>query len=465
MKQWLCFMALLASSLATRAELPASVAAALAQAGIPQSHVSIFVQPVDSTTPSISHNATKPMNPASLMKLLTTYAALDVLTPAYRWKTEVYRDGEVRQGVLYGNLILKGYGDPSFDAAQFWRLLMALQQAGIQHIQGDFIIDKTHFAEVAQGSPPFDDEIWRAYNALPSAFLVNGRHTSFKFSAANGAVTIQQEFELPQIQIVNRMQVKAGSCDNWRQDVRYEVKALAEKVTVTFDGTLPSACDARYMELSVLDDSHYAFYTFKKLWAQLGGSLSGDLVVKAKPDHATLVMTHLSAPLGDVIRDINKWSNNLMARQLLLTLAAEKQAIPATEAEGAHVVRQALMQRGISVDHLVLDNGSGLSRNGRVTAQQLGQMLTIVYNSSVMPEFMSSLSILGLDGTAKNRLSDSQLQGRAHLKTGSLEGVSTIAGYLINQKNQRLVMVMMVNHSKAYLSRAVQDTLMRALAE
>ncbi|HEY0563284.1 MAG TPA: D-alanyl-D-alanine carboxypeptidase/D-alanyl-D-alanine-endopeptidase [Methylophilus sp.] len=465
MKLLLCFLSLLAFSLAAHAELPASVVAALAQAGIPQSNVSIYVQPVDSATPTISHNATKAMNPASLMKLVTTFAALDILTPAYRWKTEVYRDGEVKQGELYGNLILKGYGDPSFDAARFWRLLMALQQAGITQVKGDFIIDKTHFAEQTQAKQPFDDEIWRAYNAMPSAFLVNGRHTSFKFAAENGAVTINQEFELPQIKIINRMQVKAGACDNWRQDLRYVVKPLGENVQVTFDGTLPSACDVRYMELSVLDDTHYAFYSFKKLWAQLGGTFNGRLVVKAKPENATLVMTHQSSALGDVIRDINKWSNNLMARQLLLTLAAEKNGIPAIEAEGATVIKQSLMQHGLTIDNLVMDNGSGLSRSGRVTAQQLGQILVMAYASPVMPEFMSSLSIIGLDGTAKNRLSSSSMQGRAHLKTGSLDGVSSIAGYLINKKNQRLIMVMMVNDAKAYLSRTAQDALMRAIAE
>ena len=189
---------LASNSFSAQAELPASVADALKKAGILQSSVAIFVQPVDAATPSISHNADKSMNPASVMKLVTTHAALDLLTPNYRWKTEIYKDGSVQNGSLNGNLIIKGYGDPSFKAQEFWRLLMSLQQAGIKQINGDFVIDKSHFAKNVGNRKTFDDETWRAYNAEPSAFLVNGRNTSFKFVATDFGVNVTQEFELRQ---------------------------------------------------------------------------------------------------------------------------------------------------------------------------------------------------------------------------------------------------------------------------
>jgi len=146
------------------------------------------------------------MNPASVMKLVTTYAALEKLGPAYRWKTEVYRDGEVRSGVLRGNLILKGYGDPNFQVQDFWRLLMRLQQLGIRSVHGNLIIDKTYFNPQTTAIT-FDEEVWRAYNATPSAFLVGGRKTSLQFDVVDGQVQVQQEFPIPEVEIQSELKI------------------------------------------------------------------------------------------------------------------------------------------------------------------------------------------------------------------------------------------------------------------
>ena len=455
---------LASNSFSAQAELPASVADALKKVGIPQSSVAIFVQPVDAATPSISHNADKSMNPASVMKLVTTHAALDLLTPNYRWKTEIYKDGSVQNGSLNGNLIIKGYGDPSFKAQEFWRLLMSLQQAGIREINGDFIIDKSHFAKNVGNRKTFDDETWRAYNAEPSAFLVNGRNTSFKFVATDFGVNVTQEFELSEVQIVNNMKLSAGACGEWRSRFGYTVKTLETKTldsksVVTFNGAFSPDCGERYLELSVFDDEKYAFYTFKKLWKELGGKFNGRLKVQEIPMGATKVLEQVSDPLGYVIRDINKWSNNLMARQLLLTIAAEKNGVPATEAKGEAAIKTWLADKGQKIDELVIENGSGLSRTERISAAHLGQLLVAAYHSAIMPELMASLPILAQDGTVKKRLNDSPANGRAHLKTGSLDGVSAIAGYVLDSQNKRQVLVMLINDKNAGASKNAQDAL------
>ena len=452
------FMSLFISALAF-ADLPISLVDALKKSSIPQSSVAVYVQAVDAATPFISHNANKSLNPASVMKLVTTNAALDLLTPAYRWKTEVYRDGELQNGVLNGNLIVKGYGDPSFNAQEFWRLLMSLQQAGIREIKGDLIIDKTFFAKSVGTRKTFDDETWRAYNAEPSAFLVNGRNTSFKFVATAAAVNLSQEFELPEIQIVNNMRVSQAACGEWRNKFGYTVESLSNKAVVTFNGTFSPDCGERYLELSVLSDEQYAFYIFKKLWRELGGVFNGQLKLQELPVSAVKVIEQVSDPLGYVVRDINKWSNNLMARQLLLTLGAEKQGLPATEAKGAAVIKDWLATKGIDAKELVIENGSGLSRIERINSEHLGQMLVSAYHSPVMPELLASLPILGIDGTTMKRLKTSASAGRVHLKTGSLDGVSSIAGYVLNAQNNRYVVVMTVNHNKALDSKAAQDAL------
>ena len=454
------------------AELPISVANALKKSGIPQNSVAIYVQAVDAQTaeaqtpeaqtPLISHNANKSMNPASVMKLVTTNAALDLLTPAYRWKTEFYRDGEVINGVLIGDLIIKGNGDPSFKAQDFWRLLMAVQQAGITKITGNLIIDKSFFVSVDH-KKSFDNDPWRAYNALPSAFLVNGRNTSFKFEVADKAVKINQEFALPEIQIVNNMVLSQGACGDWRGQMRYEIGVNDNKSVVIFNGSFSPDCGEKYLELIVFNDEQYAFYMFKKIWRELGGTFNGQLKTKSVPNSAIKITEHLSEPLGYVVRDINKWSNNLMARQLLLTLAAQMRGLPATETNGATVIKDWLNNKQINATELVVENGSGLSRLERINAQHLGQLLVNAYNSPIMPEFIASLPILGVDGTTAKRLKTSSSAGRAHLKTGSLDGVNAIAGYVLNAQNKRFVVVMIINHNKASDGKLAQDCLIEWL--
>jgi D-alanyl-D-alanine carboxypeptidase/D-alanyl-D-alanine-endopeptidase (penicillin-binding protein 4) len=442
-----------------QAALPTAVAESLRNADIPLTSVAVYVQPLDAATPSVSHNADKSLNPASVMKLVTTHAALDLLTPAYRWKTEVYRDGSLENGVLYGNLIIKGYGDPSFKAQEFWRLLMSLQQAGMKEIKGDMVIDKSYFAYNVGNTKTFDNETWRAYNAGPSAFMVNGRSSSFKFTATESGVNVSQEFELPEIQIINHMKLSNADCGEWRNRFGYMVNQTEHASIVTFNGTFSPECGERYLELSVVDDEKYAFYTFKKLWRELGGVFNGGLKIQEAPLDAPKILEQTSDPLGYVIRDINKWSNNLMARQLLLTLAAEKIGLPATEAKGMLAITAWLAQKNLKFDELVVENGSGLSRTERISAQHLGQLLVSAYHDAVMPEFMASFSVAGLDGTAQKRLKDTQLHGRVHLKTGSIDGVSSIAGYVLDSQNKRHVLVMLVNDKKAGASKHAQDAL------
>lgn len=452
-----------------QAALPVNIQEALNKAQLPAESVAIVVQPLDGGTPLISHNAAKAMNPASVMKLVTTYAALEALTPAYRWKTEIYRNGPLSQGVLEGDLIIKGYGDPALTVAEFWRLLQQVQQQGVRQIKGNLVLDLTMYAPEVCQRPVLDDEPWRAYNANPSALLLNGRNTSFRFAATKVAgkptVQITQEFDLPQIRVINTMQTRKGACNDWRGDVHYSVTPYADGVTVAFTGTLPEQCDERYLELSVLSDTQYVYASFKKLWAQLGGQFNGQLVLAPTTDAATLVTTWSSSPLDTVVRDINKWSNNVMARQLLLTIGLEAGFTPADEVGAVLALKQVLRLRGLNFPELVLENGSGLSRIERISAEHLAQLLVTAWQRPVMPVFIASMPILGLDGTTKKRLADGASKGMAYLKTGSLEGVSSIAGYVQDTAGKRYVLVVMANHVDAAMVRQVQDILLKQLIE
>ena len=337
---------------------------------------------------------------------------------------------------------------------------MSLRQQGLKQIKGDLIIDKSYFATSVSTHKVFDNEKWRSYNALPSAFLVNGRNTSFKFTVNNKQVNVSQEIELPEVEIINNMKLVKGGCGSWRNRFKYDVNASNKKAVVTFTGNFSSQCGEKYLELSLFDDDHYAFFMFKKLWEQVGGVFNGKLRSQTEmPLQVVKLVTQGSKPLANIVRDVNKWSNNVMARQILLTIAADYHDKPASEVRGMLAVKSWMADNGRNADKWVIENGSGLSRIERVTAEGLGQMLVDAYRGPTMPELMSSLPILSLDGTLITRLRETPVSGRAHMKTGSINGVKAVAGYVLDAKNRRNVVVMIVNHAKASSSKNAQDAL------
>lgn len=466
-KSFAALLLLIWQSLAS-AQLPAPVSEALGKAGVPQEAVSVYVQSVDKQDGQyirlVDHRVEQAMNPASTMKLLTTYAGLELLGPAYRWRTELYRDGEVKDGVLQGNLVIKGYGDPALMAEDIWRLVNRLRQTGMREIRGDLVLDNSYFASTAPGEAAFDNEPYRAYNATPGALVSNLKSTSFRFMADAQQPVIQADPELPEIVVVNQVKWVAGGCGDWKSRLSYAVSKQENRSIVTFGGSYATACGEKVLELNVQDEAVYTYNLFHTLWQQVGGSITGGLRVQSTPVSASKLFQHESAPLADVIRRINKYSNNLMARQLFLTLGAEKVAVPAREADGDQAVRAWLAAKGLSFPELVLENGAGLSRIERISAAHLGGLLQQAYVSPVMPELMSSLPVLAVDGTTRKRLNGSAAQGRAHLKTGSLEGVRAIAGYLLDQKGRRWVVVFMVSHENAGASKPAQDALLEWVA-
>ena len=464
MKNTVGMFVLMASQFA-HAELPNSVNIELQKIGLPANNVSVYVQalaeqPALLNKPLITHQATVALNPASTMKLLTSYAGLALLGPAYRWKTEVYADGNLSNGVLNGNLYLKGYGDPNLTTADFWRLLSNLRQQGVQQIKGDLIIDSSYFASQAQSTGSFDGEETRAYNAIPSALTINGKTTSFRFDADANQVSVTFEPNLAEVKVNNLLKVGNADCVNWRSALRHGIKREGDSATVTFSGAYPANCSEKYFELLVLDENNYNLSLFRKLWSGLGGSFTGKLRVQNVPSNAFKLMEQDSETLAQTLIDINKWSNNLMARQLLLTIAAEQVGIPATEDNGTLAINRWLASLGLNFSELVIENGSGLSRVERISAEHMGALLVHAYYSPVMPELMGSLPVLAVDGTMLKRMRNSSAQGRAHLKTGSINGVFSMAGYVLGQNGKRYVVVFMANNAKAPLTKPAQDALL-----
>ena len=480
----------------SRMDIPHSVQHELAKAKIPFSAVTLLVQPVDGSLPRLSFNAQMAFNPASVMKLVTTYAALQELGPDYRWRTELRsRQRPTSSGVLPGDLVIRGRGDPKLDLRHFWQLLQQLRTQGVHEIRGNVLLDRRYFdmAKItADAAQAFDDQPWRSYNALPDALLVN--FSSFKVqleSAANSSpsprhVRATLEPALSDLLVDNQIALDSqASCGNWRSSLRVRLAAAGPQAVLAspawreeragpfetsplrlqLTGTYPEKCGTKSWYLAPLPAAQYTAVLFKQLWLDGGGLWSGRVRLDATANDLEaplLLAVNESPPLSEIIRDINKYSNNLMARQLFLTLAAQHfPHRPVSPADGLAVVKDILQKNHIQAQDLILENGAGLSRRARISAQTLAQILQQAWQSPLMPEFISSLPLTASDGTLKKRLPQLRYQG--HLKTGTLEGVSSLAGYLRNRQGQWQIVVFIVNHPHAAASRAAQDALLNWL--
>lgn len=441
--------------------LPEPVARALAQAGIPESAIGVYVHEIGAAEPVLAIGAERSLNPASSMKLVTTYAGLEMLGPAYTWNTDMLSDGAIAQDVLNGNLYLKGSGDPKLTLENFWLLLRSLRARGVREIRGDLVLDRRLFAEESFDPAGFDDQPTRPYNTGPSALLVNFKAVTLQFipDASTRSVRITVEPPLPQVQIVNNLKFADGSCGDWLGRIKVDSQGNADGARLTFNGTYSADCGERMRSYSVLGHRQYIGALFTYLWREMGGVFTGQVRDGATPAQARPLATARSPSMSEVVRDVNKYSNNVMARQLFLTLGING-AAPTSTGSAANGVKQWLALKGLAVPELVLENGSGLSRIERISARNLGAILLNAWASPVMPELMASLPVAAVDGTMRRRLKSAEIAGQAHIKTGSLSGVRSIAGYVLDAQGNRAVVVFMVNHANAFNAQAAQDAML-----
>ena len=442
--------------------LPPPVKQALQQADLPASALSVWVQDTQGKRPLLAIGAERAVNPASTMKLVTTYAALELLGPAYVWKTEAYAAGPVKAGVLDGDLVLKGYGDPKLTLENFWLLLRELRQRRVQEIRGDLVLDQGYFAPLPHDPGAFDKEPLRAYNTGPQALLVNFNAIRLRLlPQQDGTVNVVADPAPAGLRVINNVAADPGACGDWRERITTDVIQNGSEFSLTVGGSFALSCGDRNTHLSLLRNGRYAFELFRQLWAELGGRFNGVLKSGETPAGARLLAERESPPLADVIRDINKFSNNVMARQLFLTLGAERFGPPASPEKGGAAVAGWLAAKGLDFPELVLENGSGLSRTERISPAHLGELLVSANNSPVFSEFESSLPIVAVDGTMKKRLNDHAVAGHAHIKTGSLEGVRSLAGYVFDARGRRMAVVAIVNHPRAGAARPALDALLQ----
>jgi D-alanyl-D-alanine carboxypeptidase/D-alanyl-D-alanine-endopeptidase (penicillin-binding protein 4) len=448
--------------------LPPTVMAALAHAHVPLSSMSVVVERIGGAVPLVAINATEPMMPASTMKLVTTYAGLSLLGPDYRWKTTAYADGDVDQnGTLHGDLYIQGTGDPKLVPEELVDLVDQIRRNGITGIDGALVLDKRYFDPSTRDLPAFDEDESAPYNVGPDPLLYAFKSLSFTLTPnPDGQVSIDVLPQLAQLQIDNELHVTRGACAGTLPAASPSVaQTTSGFVQASFIGDYPLRCGPRTINVAALDHSQFFAGGFLALWKQAGGTFSGATREGATPAAARLVGTHRSPVLSDIVRDINKFSNNVMARNLFLTIGAATGKPPATTMKSAQAITAFLHRSALPMTGLLLDNGSGLSREEHISALSLADLLVAANSSPVAQVFTESLPIAGVDGTMAHRLTNAGAGGNAHIKTGTLRDVRAIAGYVGASNGESYVVVSFINDPRAEAARAAHDALLEWVYE
>lgn len=455
-----------------QAQLPEPVAGQMAANGIPQDAIGVLVLRGDTTV--LSHLADRPMQPASTMKLVTTLVGLETLGPVFKGRTELRSSGDVVKGVLKGDLVLRGGADADFSGEVLEKMLQALRNQGIDRIAGNLVLDRSLFSPPRSdvGMPPFDEAPEAYYNVIPDALLVNKNMLQIDMRSDDRKLKLAMQPSLEKVSIGSDMKLVDADCAKWEDGwKRPEAQRIDGRIKVVLHGTFPKNC-ARGYSINVVDRQDYVGRLFRATWKKLGGKFSGDVVDGVAAPESKLLADHVARALPEVVRDINKPSDNTLARTVFLSMGA-LEADPMlgsrplaastettfTRADAA--VRAWMRQHGIDDVGLVMENGSGLSRLERISAAQMGGLLKAGLRSDWSPEFQASMPIVAVDGTMRKRLKDSPAAGHARMKTGTLSNVTAVAGYVRDALGQQCVVVAMINSDQISngKGRAVLDAL------
>ncbi|MDX1669612.1 MAG: D-alanyl-D-alanine carboxypeptidase/D-alanyl-D-alanine-endopeptidase [Limnobacter sp.] len=417
--------------------------------GIRQSEVSVVALPLEPYAArrpiQIEHQADQLVNPASVAKVFTTGYALEKLGTAYQFKTGFHALKEPVDGVLQGNLFIKGGGDPVFLTRDLWTSLRALRARGLKEIAGAVVVDRSVFAppplaeRVSQEE--FDDAPHRAYHAAPDGLLMNHGAMVIDLQVQDSRVTLRPENAPASWAFVSEIKPVSGGCRSWKNGLDVAFKKLGNNVVVTFSGPYPARCGASRLPIQIPHQDWLFESWFTELWAELGGRFNGEIQEGKTPENTLALYTHYGPPVSEVVRDVNKWSSNVMARHLELATSGD-----------ASLFNQKMLkwldEQSINTRGWFFENGSGLARKTRIAARGTAQFLAYMATRADFPDFLASMPRAGYDGTLSRRLRE--VDHFAYLKTGSLSGVRSAAGYLRTKTGQWYALCITVESAKAY---------------
>lgn len=480
-----------------------------------------------SFSPLLSHQPNIARTPASTMKLVPSFIALDTLGADFVWHTRVYHTGVVVNDRLYGDLIIQGSGDPKMTHERLKQLLYQVQAAGIHHIDGDIIVDSAIFHNVTKDPAAFDNDPLRPYNASPDGFLVNFSTIGIKtYPKGNGQAALIYEPQLANFQMPSVINTRSAACGQ----ARYSLAPQWQTDRLILNAALPESCQEHAFYIAYPEAKAFAARVIAAKWQDLGNTLSGRVITQETPYDAAKktkptkglaawpmsplpIVSYSSLNLRQQIYDINHFSNNVMAEQVALSIGtyyqeshqenvvkaeadndgnnkkASGQKVNEQKAENKRLSHKASSlyqfgtptttdypaalqtinqwwQNNLDTPPPHLTNGSGLCRDCTITAANLSELLTYAYNRPNFDAYVNSLGVAGISGTItahSERLPESAAIGRAWIKTGTLNNVTSMAGYVKGVSGQDYVVVGIINSEQAlnpYTARPVLDVVL-----
>lgn len=439
--------------------------------------VAAIALPVGGGSALFAHNASTPMNPASTMKLLTSYAALSMLGADHRWRTAAHLRGRLHDGVLDGDLVLRGGGDPKLVIEDLAEFVARMRQAGLRELRGDLVIDDSVFDVGEASVEAFDGDPTQPYNVRPFGLLMNFKATRIVVQPDEDGARVALDPALDGIEIENRLRLVRGRCrpgatalsvrEARAESPRAQAAAVRARPPepaprIVVSGSYAPACGEQGVFASVLSHREFVHALFRAAWIAAGGQWQGRTrIERGAAQGEPWLEWESPRTLADVVADVNKFSNNVMSRHLLLQLAARGQAQPATPQRANAALHDWLAARGIELPGLIVENGAGLSRIERISAEGLARVLLDAAASPFADMLRDSLPVVGVDGTMKHRMNGEPVAGRAWIKTGSLAEVRTIAGYVDAASGRRYAVVLFYNGPRTGAAPALQERFLR----
>jgi D-alanyl-D-alanine carboxypeptidase/D-alanyl-D-alanine-endopeptidase (penicillin-binding protein 4) len=419
----------------------------LARPELRGAEVGILVRSLNTGELLYERNADTCFIPASNMKILTACAALDILGPGHSYTTVLSSDAPVVEGRLTGDLYVRGSGDPSIVFEDMVRLVESLRFRGIERIDGDIVLDDRLFGEPGPVDPDSESGD-RAYHARVGALVYNFNAVAVRVgpgarSGDRAAVALS-----PDVGFVDVRNAATTGSPRQRSTLTVRRRTLEGRNTIVVEGRVPAGAPPSVSYRNLDDPTGYFAAGFVAELGRAGIEVGGSVRRGAGPAHAGVIVQHESKPLSLLVRDLGKYSNNVIAEQLLMTLAVETGSVPATTEAGAAAVEN-YVSRLLGEDaaeRCRVADGSGFSRENRVTPRVLVAALDHTLTSfETLYEFGGSLSVSGVDGTLSDRMGYPDLEGAVRAKTGLLDGVTAISGVAEMNGGELAVFSILVN--------------------
>ncbi len=443
------------------ADLPKALTELFTQAGINTDDVALWVSPVGKTAPLLALNEKKAMKPASVVKVVSTVAALDLLGPDYRWKTRWLADGLPDKNGTVSGLVFQGGGDPYYVIERLWLAAERLKNLEVHAVKGDIGVDRRLFS-VASDASFSDGQKTRSYNVQADAAQVSFRSVCMEITPMPelGVARIGTIPRLDSFRVTREVPLTNGACNNWKKSL----KARIDEKSVRFSGAFPASCGPKVWPVTLWKPDQFLTKVFSQVFSEVGIRWAGSVKPVGKMPSRLTLLTEESEPLSRLTVLMNKFSNNPMADHLFLSLSfADERGTdsPASYARSREVLLKWLGNRGIDDKSLYIENGSGLSRKTRISAEALGHVISYSLTGPYAAEFLASLPIAGVDGTMRTRT----LTAFAHLKTGRMDGVRSVAGVLRDRYGKDWIVVILINSKAAQNGIAAIDAVLDCIGQ